>query len=122
MKISAIFESTDHAEIAARHVGEAGVVIKKRHITDLTNRGYEPSHLPTDEFYFPAAAEFYTGMVTPVNVMMPGMPFYPMGGHLDNHIPYSGEAKLELEVDDSEGTRVREMLLGMHGTGIHSHS
>lgn len=60
-------------------LAKPGVVIKKRHITDLTNRGYEPSHLPTDEFYFPAAAEFYTGMVTPVNVMMPGMPFYPMG-------------------------------------------
>lgn len=121
MKISAIFESTDHAELAARHVSESGVVIKKRRVTDLTDHNYTDSHLPTDEFYFPAAAEFYTGMVVPTNVMMPGMPFYPMGGHIDGYTPHSGEAKLELEIDDSESRRVREMLLGMHGTGIHSY-
>lgn len=121
MKVSAIFESTDHAEIAARHVREAGVAITKRRITDLTNQNYTDSHLPTDEFYFPAAAEFYTGMATPMNVMTPGMPFYPMGGHVDGYTPYSGEAKLELEVDDSESGRVRDMLLSMHGTGIHSY-
>ena len=56
MKVSAIFESTDHAEIAARHVREAGVAITKRRITDLTNHNYTDSHLPTDEFFFPAAA------------------------------------------------------------------
>ena len=122
MKISAIFESTDHAEIAARRIREAGISIGRRRITDLTNyQDATDSHLPTDEFYFPAAAEFYTGMAMPANVVMPGMSFYPMGGHVSSHVPYSGEARLELEVDDEQSDRVREMLLGMHGTGIHSY-
>ena len=122
MKVSAVFENVDLAEIAARHVSESGVVIQKRRIVDLNGPHTMDSHLPTDEFYVPAAAEFYTGMAIPANVMTPGMPFYPMGGHVDSYMPHTGEAKLELEVSDGDVHRVRELLLGMHGTGIHSHS
>lgn len=120
MKISAVFESTDHAEFAARRISESGIVIQKRNVTSLTNREAPAPHLPTDEFYFPAAAEFYTGMAVPMNVMTPGVAFYPMGGHVSGEIPLSGEARLELEIDGKERDRVRELLLGMHGTSIHS--
>ena len=106
MKVSAIFESTDHAEIAARHVREAGVAITKRRITDLSNQNYTDSHLPTDEFYFPAAAEFYTGMATPMNVMTPGMPFYPMGGHVETVVLLSHkkpDSTISVKVEFGEG-------------------
>jgi len=117
MKISAMFASADHAEIAARNVSEAGVVIGTRRVVTPEARRDGP-HLPTDAFYFPAAAEFYTGMATPVNVVTPGMSFYPMAGHVEGTIPEGGEARLELDVRMSDVPRVRDVLLGMHGTNI----
>jgi hypothetical protein len=121
MKISAVFESTDHAEFAARRLTDAGVHVSHRDVHEITERGDTETHLPTEQFYFPAAGEFYTGM-SYTNVVLPGSSFYPMAGHVSSELPLNGEAKLDIEVDDEDERRAKEVLLGNHGTGIHSYS
>ena len=117
MKISAIFESVDHAEIAAHNIKDAGVHIESRDITDLASHSFSNSHLPTDEFYFPAASEFYTGAFT--NFATPASSFFPMAGHAaENSTASGGEAELTLEISESDESRVRNMLREMHGTRI----
>ena len=118
MRISAIFENTDQAELAAREIHERGIELRQRLVMSTGVPEEAGSRLPTEHFYFPAAAEFYTGMVSRVDVVTPGASFYPMSGHVRLEAPGSAAARLVLEVDDRDANLVREMLVSQHGSGI----
>ena len=118
MKVSAVFENVDAAELAARQIREAGVAVRHRRIRPLSREAGEHRHLPTEAWYFPAAAEFRTGMNVPPHVMTPGMAFYPMAGHVTDGLSRNGEARLELEVAEELGGALCDLLRSLHGTSI----
>ena len=118
MKVSAVFENVDAAEHAARQVTESGIQLRRRRVTASAEERALGSHLPTDAWYFPAAAEFSAGMNVPPHVMMPGMGFYPMAGRVSELIPGGGEARLELEVAEELGGDLCDLLRSLHGTRI----
>ncbi|MBE6936361.1 MAG: hypothetical protein E7458_07650 [Ruminococcaceae bacterium] len=118
MQISAIFENTDQAEMAARGIHEQGIRLRQRRVVSTGVPEEVGSHLPTEHFYFPAAAEFYSGMVSRVDVITPGASFYPMSGHVRLEAPGSAAARLVLDVDDRDAEAVRDLLISQHGSGI----
>ena len=121
MKVCAIFETIDYAELAARRVREAGITTGRRRITDLTRRDPMGRRLPADVFCFPGAAEFYPGTNVPRSAMTPAMPFYPIAGRIRDDVPAAGEARLELEVAEEVCGTVCDLLRSLHGMGIHSY-
>ena len=118
MRISALFENTDQAEMAAREIHERGIELRDRRVMSTGIPEEAGSHLPTEHFYFPAAAEFYTGMVSRVDLVTPGSGFYPMSGHVRLEAPGSAAARLVLDVDDRDADTVREMLVSLHGSSM----
>lgn len=122
MKISVVFENADLADLAGKRISESGVNIRSRSINTLNGGNYDNHGLPTDHFYFPAASEFYTGMIHTPSMSTPASPFFPMAGNaFPRGYPYEGESRLEMEVEEEDYKKTRDLLIQMHGSDIQSY-
>ena len=123
VRISALFDSPDSADIALMNLRSNGIAFQNVSLRE-SGRNAHVENDRAENYYIPAFGMSGTGGSGMMNVFAAG--FYPAavaGLNDDGDRPsdvYSGESKLEIDVDESSADKTKQIIISSHGHRITS--